>query len=168
MDNIVLVLCDIQGTILGNIENNNFDYGNFKVILNSIENKYHGKIHFSLVSSTNAEYMYKVRDVLKTYIPYITKYPQFFYNGYLINDNFVYLNYIGKISQINKYIKYMVKKYNIQKIIYIDDNDIFHEMLFEINSQENWINKLESIIPKNFNGLSETNKLLSKSLKKKN
>lgn len=162
MEKVACFFCDITGTIIGNKKNENSDYQIFNNILAELKQKtYVDFIIFSLISTDSKEVVFNQQNILKQYLDkpvYFGK--QFFENGYINNHEIVYQEILGKPLQIYKYIKELEEKYFIHEIYYVDDCEIYHEILSFYAKVNNWNEKLYSIIPSENNGLTEVNKLL--------
>ena len=159
MKSISICFCDITGTLIGKKQNKKEDYQKFYEIINSLQNNdYSDELIFSLVSI--------VIDMIHEFTPYIKNINEtkhFYYNGYVNNHEIVpYL--IGKPFQILDYLDELKSKYTINKIYFIDDCKMNHEILYELIFEKD---KLISIIPENIDGLEDLNNLLTNTFSKK-
>lgn len=162
MNKAVIFFCDITGTINGNIENSIEDYKHFVSLLTTIreENETENMI-FSLVSTDNPEIIQKEISLLKNFFTEsITIGKQFFENGYI--EECQEIPFVkGKPFQILNYIKELQNKYEIIKVYFADDTQIYHEILFELAECFQFpTDQIISIIPKNNQGLSKLNELI--------
>lgn len=163
MKNILCLFCDITGTINGSKTNVSSDYQDLNRILNDIKMKeYVDYILFSLISCDSKEVVLTNLHKLKQYLNnniFFGK--QFFENGFIDSEDVVYEEMLGKPIQICRYIKELEEKYHIQKVYYVDDCEMYHELLSYYAEYEDWTEKLRSIIPLENKGLSEVNQLLA-------
>lgn len=155
----VLFFCDITGTINGNIENSIEDYQHFVSLLTDIKEENGAKnIIFSLVSTDISDTLQKEISLLKRFFSKsITIGKQFFENGYI--EEYQENSYIkGKPFQILNYIEELQNKYEISKVYFADDTQIYHEILFELAECFQFPpNQIISIILENRLGLTELN-----------
>lgn len=158
MKKTILFLCDIHGTLIGNIDNTEEDYIKFNSLLNNLS--LNNNIIFSIVSTENQETINYYQQLLKKYLNNnVILGRQFYEDGYIYNDEA--FNYsIGKCVQVLGYIEELLEKYDISKIYFADDNDFNQEMIKEIINLKYPNIIFETIIPKSLNGLSELNKLV--------
>lgn len=161
MQNITIIFCDIRGTLIGKQKNTDEDYKKFtNKLLKLKENDYSDNIIFSIISSDDAIYVKEMFNILKPYLCDIKAGKQIFYNGYIENEK-EYEYAIGKPFQILNYLTELSKTYLINRIYFIDDTSLHHEILYELLED---CDKLVSIIPENNEGISELNSLLEKLL----
>lgn len=149
MKKILCLFCDITGTIIGKNINVSSDYQDFNRILNDIGKKeYVDYILFSLISCDSKEVVLDHLHTLKQYLNSSVFFgKQFFENGFINNEDIIYEEMLGKPMQIYRYIKELEEKYSVQKIYYVDDCEMYHELLSYYAEYENWTQKLHSIMP---------------------
>lgn len=167
MEKIVLVLCDIQGTIDGNDENRSCDYEEFNQNLLKLQDMNNVEyVIFSIFSSETAKVVQeKIYTLLKYFDPSIISAKNYFESGCICNDGKILKKEKGKIFQIVGFINEMIEKYDIEKVYYIDDCSLYHDFLKVL--LEDIDIQVEHIIPKEKNGLKEVNELLSKHMENK-
>lgn len=161
MEKIVLIFCDINGTIHTINKNNVDDYSNLKQIINDISAESDSLILFSLASNDDLDFVMNTLQDLLPFIPEIQENIHFFSDGSILKNQIVF-NYINsKVFQIADYIKAMDKIFDIQEIIIIDDCEFNHEMIRVGINEGHFDNKIKSLIPTEKMVLSEVNKLLT-------
>lgn len=171
MENVTLFLCDIYGTYIRS--NELVPEPEIKRFLDNLENlrviNNSEKIIFSFISTENEKIVKKQCENLKLNNDYknIEFGIQFFENGYINKEKTVYNEASGKISQILFYLEKIKHNYNIDKIYYADDLDIYHFMLENLLISDSLEDKLCSIIPNAKDGLKELNHMLEKNLEEK-
>lgn len=160
-----IFFCDISGTIQGRGKNEEKDYEMFNnLILKIKEQNKSDHLFFSLVSSDDLESVQcQIEYLSKFFSKSISIQKQFFDQGYF-EGNQVVTRIFGKCDQMIYYLNKISSRYSIDKIIFADDLEFFHEMFIEISENFSWKNKIISIIPTNKQGLGELNSLLVEKL----
>lgn len=167
MESIICFFCDIQGTICGKLKNSPHDYEKLNELLLHLKEKNNvDYIMFSLFSSDNYESVEQQKRELEKYLEFpIILGKQFFESGYIEDKKVIRIHtkqYDTKIDQIIGCLNELKRDYIIDKVYYVDDSSLLHEIL-EI-TQEYSLNEITSIIPKMKNGLSEVNQLLEEKI----
>ena len=169
MENAILFLCDIYGTIEGKIANTEADYSELNNLLNLIsEQNTSSKIIFTLVSSENVEKvkqtLYELKNHLKNNV-YFKK--QFYEKGYIL-DNIHVETISGKCNQIIDYVQELKENTNLKMIYYADDSILFQTYVREIFDFKGIEIPLIPIISIEKIGLKELNKLINTEIIEKN
>lgn len=165
MEKVILFLCDICGTLNGNLDNTLEDYLKLNDVLNSISEKNDNcKILFAIVSTEKEtvvrQYLKELSQHLNNNI-YFSK--QFYDNGYILEDkSFHFIS--GKCYQIIEYLKELNQNLDLIKIYYADDSKFFQTYINEYFKFKNINIPLEPIIPREKLGLKELNKLLNEEI----
>ncbi|MGM9834552.1 MAG: hypothetical protein ACI31M_02075 [Bacilli bacterium] len=160
MKKLVIFFCDINGTIDGFKKNSKVDYQEFNFLLKELKEKNQADILlFSLVSNEKKEIVSEYNNIMCSFLDErITIGKQFCDVGYLESNRFSY-SIKGKIWQMINYINELKNIYYIQKIYLADDTEMNSNILLELLEFEN-MEKFESIVPRNMEGLSELNSLI--------
>lgn len=168
MKKIACCFSDITGTIIGKRSNTTLDYRNFNDILLKVMQINHADfILFSLISTDHEEVIMNQQIILSEYLNWPIYFGKhFFENGYIDQEHTIYQNMLGKPYVINRYVEELLQKYWIQKIYFIDDCEMYHEMLFFFAEDGHWDQLLHSIIPREQEGLGEINRLLKREIAK--
>ncbi len=159
----ICFFCDISGTIDGRVPNKVADYEEFNRLLLCLKEKIGVDfILFSLISTDTQQAVMREQKILSMYFdPSIIFGRQFFDEGYFEKGSVVYGHGAGKTYQMTDYIKTLEESSLVEGIFYADDCDFFHNVLALVCNDKTWYSKLYSIAPKEKNGLSELNKLIS-------
>lgn len=166
MKKIAIFFSDIIGTIKGFVPNKPVDYYQFNQLLETIRQKEEvEEVILSLISADDIKLVIDMQKELESYIkkPIVFGH-QFFENGCYNETETIYTEIVGRIKQIVDYIHLLSKEYDITAIYYVDDSLLYHEILELFAEEDAWIDKLQSIRPKNNLGLSEVNSLIEQNL----
>lgn len=166
-EKVICFFCDIMGTLIGSNKANDADYELFtKLLLKLKEEQGVQKIIFSLISSDNFEFVLDEENTLSSFFGnLITLGEQFFDKGFIDIDGCVEIKKNkGKVFTIYNYCNELSNKYDIQKIYYADDCEMYHDMLKTILNETKFNNKIISFIPSNNIGIAELNQLLNREL----